>query len=191
MSYVQVYTGNGKGKTTAAVGAAIRAVGAGMRVYMMQFMKGKAYSEQEILRSLPGLVLCTTGKPFFVAKTGMITEELRAELGDEVVVFKEGQPPADYVALLADGLEKARQAACSGRYDMVILDEINMAVFFGLVELEAVVRLIRQRAVHTELILTGRGAADEIIALADLVTEMREIKHYYTQGVQARTGIEC
>lgn len=191
MRYVQVYTGNGKGKTTAAVGAAIRAAGAGMRVYMMQFMKGKAYSEQEILRSLPDIELCTTGKPFFVAKTGMMTEKLRAELGDEVVVFEEGQPPADYVALLADGFEKARQAACSGRYDMVILDEINMAVFFGLVELEAVVRLIRQRAPHTELILTGRGAADEIIALADLVTEMREIKHYYTQGVQARTGIEC
>lgn len=191
MGYVHVYTGNGKGKTSAAVGAAIRAAGAGRKIYIMQFMKGRAYSEQNILRKLPEIDLYTTGKPFFVAKAGTLTEEFLKELGDDVVVFEPGQPPAEYMALIAAGVDKAVWAAKSGKYDMVILDEVNVAVFFELLPLDAVCRLIDELNPKTELILTGRGAPAEIIERADLVTEMKEVKHYYAKGVEARLGIEC
>jgi cob(I)alamin adenosyltransferase len=191
MGYVQIYTGAGKGKTTAAIGAAVRAAGASLCVYIMQFMKGKVYSEHKILNSLkPNVELYTTGKPFFVAEEGMLTEEEIKEFGDDVVVFKRGCPPADYVALIADGFKKAAAAMASGKYDLVILDEVIMAAYFSLLSPDALMKAIKARHERTEVILTGRGANRELIEMADLVTEMREVKHYYTQGVAARQGIE-
>lgn len=188
--YVQVYTGNGKGKTTAALGITMRASGAGMKIAFIQFMKALGYSEQKILPTLPGVTWKTLGKPFFIAKAGSISEEELAEYGDACVVFEEGNPPADYVKMINDGFAQAREMVLSGAYDMVVLDEINCAMFFGLLSADDVLELIRNKPAHTELILTGRCAPAEIIEAADLVTEMREIKHYYNEGVQARRGIE-
>jgi len=188
--YVQVYTGNGKGKTTAALGITMRASGAGMKTAFIQFMKALGYSEQKILPTLPGVTWKTLGKPFFIAKKGSISDEDLARYGDSCVVFEEGDPPPEYVEMVRDGFAEAKEMVLSGAYDMVVLDEINCAMFFGLLPVEDVLELIRNKPAHTELILTGRRAPDEIIAAADLVTEMREIKHYYTKGVPARRGIE-
>lgn len=188
--YVQVYTGNGKGKTTAALGIAMRASGAGMKIAFIQFMKALGYSEQKILPTLPGVTWKTLGKPFFIAKAGSISEEELAEYGDTCVVFEEGNPPAEYVKMIRDGFAEAREMVLSGEYDMVVLDEINCVMYFELLGVEEVLELIRNKPAHTELILTGRCAPKEIIEAADLVTEMREIKHYYNEGVQARRGIE-
>ena len=188
--YVQVYTGNGKGKTTAALGITMRASGAGKKIAFIQFMKALGYSEQKILPTLPGVTWKTLGKPCFIAKAGSISEEELAEYGDTCVVFEEGNPPAEYVKMISDGFAEAREMVLSGDYDMVVLDEINCTMFFGLLDIEEVLELIRNKPAHTELILTGRCAPEEIIEAADLVTEMREIKHYYNNGVQARRGIE-
>ena len=188
---LQVYTGNGKGKTTAAIGLAIRAIGAGMRVYIMQFMKSLAYSEQPILRSFsPQLVLETSGKPFFIAEEGMLSEEERAAWGDDVVVFPPGAPPADYVELIDKGFRAASRQILSGEYRLAILDEMNVALFFGLIRREAVEELLDHVPPDTELVLTGRGAPDWLTSRADLVTEMMEIRHYYEKGIPARLGIE-
>ena len=188
---LQIYTGNGKGKTTAAIGLAIRAIGAGKKVYIMQFMKGLAYSEQSVLRKFfPQLLLETTGKPFFVAREGMLTPEERAAWGDEVVVFEKGNPPTDYVALIGEGFQKAAEKARSGEYDIVILDELNVALLFELLDKDEVETLLNTIPAETELVLTGRGAPDWLIERADLVTDMREVKHYYAKGVAARRGIE-
>ncbi|MBQ3466239.1 MAG: cob(I)yrinic acid a,c-diamide adenosyltransferase [Firmicutes bacterium] len=188
--YVQVYTGNGKGKTTAALGITMRASGAGKKIAFVQFMKALGYSEQKILPTLPGITWKTLGKPFFIAKKGSISEEDLAQYGDSCVVFEEDNPPADYVKMISDGFAEAKEMVMSGDFDMVVLDEINCAMYFGLLSIDEVLDLIRNKPAHTELILTGRYAPDEIIEAADLVTEMREIKHYYNEGVQARKGIE-
>ena len=190
--YIQVYTGNGKGKTTAAIGVSIRALGAGMRVLFLQFMKTLSYSEHKILANLgPNLELKSFGKPFFVAVEGQLTEQDKRKLQDKVVVFPPGQPPQDYIDLISAGLQEAKVAAQSGNYDLIVLDEINCALSFGLISWEELLDLLDTKAPNTELILTGRGASPELIERADLVTEMKEIKHYYaTQGVEARSGIE-
>lgn len=188
--YVQVYTGNGKGKTTAAIGQAIRAVGAGLSVLLIQFMKSKVYSEHNLLPHIKGITVETVGKPFFIAKEGMLSEADLKEWGDEVVVFPPGKPPAEYEALIREGYERALTAVSSGDYDMVILDEYNTALFFGLLSWPETEELLTKRRPETELIFTGRGAPPELIEAADLVTEMKEIKHYYEQGVEARLGIE-
>lgn len=167
--FFQVYTGDGKGKTTAALGMALRASGHEMPVYIGQFMKGQDYGE---LRSLPRL--------------GTVTLE---QYGDPGWVRKESIKP-EQRAMAEAGLEKAREALHSGRYDIVILDELNMIVWFGLVQLDAVLKLIDERPDTVELVVTGRRADPAIIERADLVSEMREVKHYYTQNVQARKGIE-
>ena len=188
--YIQVYTGNGKGKTTAAIGLAVRALGAGHRVLFQQYMKGLAYSEHNILPTIsPNLTLQTLGKPFFIAEEGMLTDEQKKAFAG-VVIFPKGKPPAEYVALVKDGLDTAYQAATSGDYHLIVLDEINCALRFGLAEWADVARILDDRAPHTEIVLTGRGAPDELLTRADLITEMKEIKHYFTQGVQARQGIE-
>lgn len=189
-TYVQVYTGDGKGKTTAAIGLAIRAIGAGKKVLFLQFMKSKVYSEHEILPTLPNLTLETVGKPFFIIQEGVKSKEELARWGDEVVVFPVGKPPADYVALIAKGMERAKEATASGEYDVVVLDEYVMALFFGLVSREETEALLAHRSPKTELIFTGRGAPEWLIDAADLVTSMEEVKHYYTKGVLARAGIE-
>lgn len=189
-SFVQVYTGNGKGKTTAAIGLAIRALGAKKRVLFLQFMKSKVYSEHNILPNLPNLTLETVGKTFFILKKGMLTAEETKRWGDEVVLFEEGNPPAEYVALIRKGYERALAAVQSDEFDLVVLDEYNMALFFGLIGQSETETLLAQRNPQVELVFTGRGAPQFLLDRADLVTEMREIKHYYTQGVNARLGIE-
>jgi cob(I)alamin adenosyltransferase len=167
--YFQVYTGEGKGKTTAALGLALRASGRGLPVYIGQFMKGQDYGELHALPRLESVTHEQYGDPGWVYK-GKVTEAQRA--------------------LAAEGLKRGREALFSGAYRIVILDEINMAIWFELISLEAALELIEGRPKGTELVFTGRRAAPEVIERADLVTEMREVKHYYTQGVPAREGIE-
>ncbi|RII30834.1 MAG: cob(I)yrinic acid a,c-diamide adenosyltransferase [Geobacter sp.] len=167
---VQVYTGNGKGKTTAALGLALRAVGRGFKVCILQFIKGGGpYGEHLIADKLaPQLTIIQTGKPGWV-NTQDIAEDRR---------------------LAQEAFEQAKELLVSGGYDLLVLDEINGAVGFGLIDVEQVLELIRLRPERVELVLTGRNADERVIEAADLVTEMREIKHYYKAGVPARTGIE-
>ncbi|MCP4748693.1 MAG: cob(I)yrinic acid a,c-diamide adenosyltransferase [Desulfobacteraceae bacterium] len=167
--YVHIYTGDGKGKTTAALGLAVRAMGAGLRIYVGQFMKKFEYSE------LSGL------QPF----------------GNRITLEQYGTgchlidtPSQEDLAAAEKGLEKLRAALESGSYDVVIADEINVALDFKLFTVQDVLKLIEIRPAHVELILTGRNARPEVIEAADLVTEMKSVKHYYKKGVQARKGIE-
>ncbi len=165
--YIQVYTGNGKGKTTAALGLCIRAAGAGLRVVFIQFMKGQYTSEEESLKKL-GIEFHQGGKPEFIV----------------------GQPKKEDIEAAVKTLELAREKATSGEYDVVILDEINVAVYLGLIEEEDVLKLMNDKSDGTELVLTGRYATEKVIKRADLVTEMREVKHYFNAGVEERVGIE-
>ncbi len=167
--YVHVYTGNGKGKTTAALGLALRAAGAGMRVYIAQFVKGMHYSELDSLkRYADSITLKQYGRDCFIEK----------------------EPQEEDVRAARRGLEEVRGVLASGDYQMVILDEANIATRYNLVSPEELLDLIRSKPASTELVITGRNADPRVIAVADLVTEMREIKHYYDDGVQARAGIE-
>ena len=189
---LQVSTGNGKGKTTAAMGLAIRALGAGKKVYIMQFMKSHGYSEQKVLQGFaPELTLRTSGKPFFIAEEGSLSNELRDKYADTVVIFPKGKPPQDYIELINKGLDEVRRAVSLGKYGLVILDELNVALHFGLIDRTVVEELLEKVPKETEMVLTGRGAPDWLIERADLVTDMKEVKHYYTKGVEARKGIEC
>ena len=167
--YVQVYTGDGKGKTTAALGLALRASGHGLRTYVGQFMKGQPYGELDALRDHPHITI--------------------EQYGDVRCIRREEVTP-EHVAQARRGLERARQAMLSGDYDVVVLDEVNVAIWFGLLDVEEVLTFLKQRPKQVELVLTGRRAPEELIRRADLVTEMREVKHYYQQGVGARSGIE-
>ena len=187
---IQVYTGNGKGKTTAAIGLAIRALGAGHRVFMMQFMKSLAYSEQDILREMPNMMLETSGKPFFVAEEGMMDEKAKELLGEDVVIFPKGNPPAAYVALLTSGFERVMDVAAKKEADLIILDEINIALSFGLLQRAQMENFLQILPNETELVCTGRNAPEWLLERADLITEMREVRHYYERGVGARKGIE-
>jgi cob(I)alamin adenosyltransferase len=166
---VQVLTGNGKGKTTAALGCGLRAAGHGFRVLMIQFMKGRRYGELDAVKHVPGFDTVQFGRDTFVEK---------------------GNPSTEDIELARKGFEKAREALGSGQYDMIILDELNVAVDYGLISLDDVLRLIEQRPPHVELILTGRYAHEKIKAAAQTVTEMVEVKHHFVVGVQAREGIE-
>jgi cob(I)alamin adenosyltransferase len=169
--FIQVYTGNGKGKTTASLGLALRAAGHGYKTIVIQFMKGKIdYGELKAQKLLdPYLKIVQAGGPDFVNKE---------------------KPSEQDVKMAHDGLEIAKKALSEGMYDIVILDELNVAVDFGLITIKEAMGLIEQKPGHVELIITGRYARQEIIDRADLVTEMKEIKHYYHKGVQARDGIE-
>jgi cob(I)alamin adenosyltransferase len=167
---VFVYTGNGKGKTTAALGLALRAIGHGRKVLMIQFMKGRDYGETlAVERFLPDLTLYKCGQDSFVMKGNL--------------------SPLD-IELALKGLQLAREAMLAEKYDLIILDEINVAVNFNLVPLEDILDLIRNKPEKIDLGLTGRYAPPEVIALADLVTEMKEIKHPFSQGISAREGFE-
>lgn len=188
---VQVYTGDGKGKTTAAFGLALRAVGRGLKVIIIQFMKGRGYGEHlAAARLAPELEVVQVGKPYFIARQGELDEEQLASLGQQVQTFAAGDPPAEYRELVREGMDLARECLTSGRYDLVILDELNVAVHYELTSIAAVLELIAGRREEVELVITGRAAPPELIARADLVTEMRAVKHYYDAGVQARLGIE-
>jgi cob(I)alamin adenosyltransferase len=167
---VQVYTGNGKGKSSAAFGLALRAIGRGLKVYIIQFIKGGFdYGELYVVDKLPNLTLKAFGRGRFVTE----------------------KPPGKVdVQLAEEALALAEKVVKSGEYDIVILDEINVALNLNVIEIEKVVELIKNKPKHVELVLTGRYAPDEIVEAADLVTEMREVKHPYNKGFQARKGIE-
>jgi len=166
---IQLYTGNGKGKTTAALGAALRAVGHGKRAVMIQFMKGRLYGELEAAKALEGLAIEQYGRDEFVDA--------------------ESPEPVD-VELAERGWRRAEELVRDEALDMLILDEINVAVSFKLIALERVIEFMKRKPPRLELILTGRYAPAEMIDLADTVTEMKEIKHHYSRGVEARKGIE-
>jgi len=167
---VQVYTGDGKGKTSAAFGLALRAIGRGLKVYVIQFIKGGFdYGELYIVDKLPNLTLKAFGRGQFVTR----------------------KPPDNVdVELAEEAFALAKKVVESGEYDLVILDEINVALNLNLLSLEKVLELIKNKPKHVELVLTGRYAPNEIIEVADLVTEMREVKHPYRRGCLAREGID-
>jgi len=167
---VQIFTGDGKGKTSAALGAALRALGNGLRVYFVSLMKGDyPYGERAILSQLPNIEVVSFGSRSFV---------------DPVNVEPEDREQA------RQALAAAREAMLSGNYDLVVLDEVNVAVAWKLVELDEVVKLLEDKPPKVELILTGRSADTKLVQMADLVTEMLKIKHPYDEGVAARRGIE-
>ena len=166
---MHVYTGSGKGKTTAMLGLALRAAGAGLRVYIGQFLKNMEYSEIKAIQTyLPTIDVEQYGQGY--SMDGRLTE-------------------ADMQAA-ADGMKKATAAIHSGKYDVVALDEINMAVLLGFVSIENLLGFIENKPTHVELILTGRYAMPEIVAAADVVSDIVPVKHYYNAGVMAREGIE-
>lgn len=167
---VQVYTGEGKGKTSAAFGLALRAVGRGLKVYVIQFIKGGFdYGELYVVKNLPNLELKAFGHGKFVTQV---------------------PPNEEDIKLAKEAFTLAQRVAESGKYDVIILDEINVAIHLGLLDLNEVVQFIKNKPKGVELVLTGRYASDEIIEKADLVTEMKEIKHPYRKGVKPRKGIE-
>jgi cob(I)alamin adenosyltransferase len=167
---VQVFTGDGKGKTSAAIGAVIRALGHGLKVYIAFFMKGAHPSgEFHILSQIPSVTMASFGSGGFVDPKNIKPEEKREA---------------------EKALEAARQAMLSGKYDLVVLDEVNVAVAFGLISVDDVLKLIEEKPKKVELILTGRRADTRLVQAADLVTECLKIKHPYDTGVAARGGIE-
>jgi len=167
---VQVYTGNGKGKTSAAFGSVLRAVGRGLRVYVIQFIKGGFdYGELYVVKRIPRLKLAAFGRGKFIMET---------------------PPSKKDVQLAREAFEFAKNTVDSGRYDIVVLDEINVVLSLRMIGVDEVIQLIKNKPKHVELILTGRNAPKEIIEAADLVTEMREVRHPYAHGVPPRKGIE-
>jgi cob(I)alamin adenosyltransferase len=167
---LQIYTGNGKGKTTAAIGLAIRASGAGMQVYIGQFIKKGCYNEIKVLKKIKNIKLEQYGRGCFIKSAG--------------------SPAQKDIKLATAGLKRAQQAILSQKYALVILDEINICLKLKLIPLKEVVKLIKQTPKKTELVLTGRGAPAQLIKLADLVSVIQDKKHYYKSGVEARRGIE-
>jgi len=167
---VQVYTGDGKGKTSAAFGLALRAVGRGLKVYIIQFIKGGFdYGELYIVEKILNLKLATFGRGRFVIEI----------------------PPSEEDSKLAkQAFDLSKKVVKSGEYDVVVLDEVNVALNLKMIGTDEVIDLIKNKPKHVELILTGRYAPVQIIDAADLVTEMREVKHPYAQGVPPRKGIE-
>ena len=166
---VQIYTGNGKGKSSAALGLALRAVGAGLKVFIGQFAKGSPCSEHEaIAKFAPAIRVKQFGKECFIRRN----------------------PDDDDIRLAKKGFSEIRKIVSSRKYDLVILDEITIANKYGLLEVDDVLDLIKTKPATVELVLTGRNADKRLIKAADLVTEMREIKHYYKEGLPARVGIE-
>lgn len=167
--YVHVYTGNGKGKTTSVIGLMVRAAGAGKKIYFGQFMKQGDYSEIKVLQErFPEITL--------------------EQYGGRLLLDKESE--ATDIAIAQEGIKRAKEALHSGKYDMVVLDEVNIVVFLEQVQLEQLIELIENRPENVELVLTGRYANEKIIEMADLVSEIQQVKHYFNNGVQARLGIE-
>ena len=169
--YVQIYTGNGKGKSTAAIGQAVRAAGFGLKTYIVQFMKEFPYNELNSLKHL----------------SEWITIE---QFGGDEFVYKKELPGTSELITARKGLQAATEKMLSGNYDLVILDESIVALYFKLIKTEDLIELISKKPANVELILTGRYCPVELIELADLVTEMKEIKHYYQKGIKSRSGIE-
>ena len=167
---IQVYTGDGKGKTTAALGQALRAIGHGMKVYMIQFMKGRTYGElMTCERCLPDLTITMSGRDEFV---------------------KKGEPEEADLRMAREGLDLARKVVSEGKHQMLILDEINVAVDYGLLPLPEVLEFLRSCPREMEVVCTGRYAPVELVELADLVSEVRAVNPHYNQCVDMRNGIE-
>jgi cob(I)alamin adenosyltransferase len=168
---VQIFTGDGKGKTTAALGTVLRAAGHGLKVFVIFFVKGDyPYGEYSTLSRLPNVKTASFGLRQFIRK-------------------ESGANPEE-IAQAQAALSAAREAITSGNYDLVVLDEINVALYFELIKPEEVLQLIKDKPPHVELILTGRKADSQLIEVADLVTEMVKIKHPFDKGIKARKGIE-
>ena len=167
--YIQVYTGNSKGKTTAALGLALRAAGTGLKVFMAQFIKKRRCSEHKALERLKDLITIRQYGAGFL---------------------KKGKPEGSDIEAARKGFEEVKKIISSKAYDMVILDEINVALYHNLLNIDDVLNLLEKKPANIEIVLTGRYADKRIIKKADLVTEMKEIKHYYKKGVKARRGIE-
>ncbi|MBU5254686.1 cob(I)yrinic acid a,c-diamide adenosyltransferase [Tissierella praeacuta] len=166
--YIHVYTGNGKGKTTAALGLSLRAIFAGKKVFFGQFIKGMDYSELESQRYLPNFKIQQFGRDCFIYNN----------------------PTDEDIRMAKEGLEICKRILNSHEYDIVVLDEINIATYYRLLDPDDIIDILKNRKPKIEVILTGRYADEKIIEFADLVTEMKEIKHYYYKGVEARKGIE-
>ncbi len=166
---IMVFTGDGKGKTTAAVGQAVRALGHGFRVYMIHFMKGRDYGEFLATAQMPNLTVVRAGRDCFVNR--------------------EHPDPID-IELARDGFSKAAKTVLSGEYDLVVLDEINVAVDYGLIAEKDLFKLLKKKPAGVTVILTGRNASAELIKIADTVSEILAIKHHYEQGVKSCRGIE-
>ncbi|MDP8222464.1 MAG: cob(I)yrinic acid a,c-diamide adenosyltransferase [Candidatus Lernaella stagnicola] len=169
--YVQVYTGNNKGKTTAALGLAFRAWGRGLKTYIGQFMKGQDYAELTAAAKTDGHIIIE-------------------RYGKNTFIHVKNPPDPDDIELASAGFEKLKAALIGGEYDIIVADEINTAHYFHLLTVEDMRELIRLKPDGVELVFTGRYCPPEIIDAADLVTEMVEIKHYWQSGVDARDGIE-
>jgi cob(I)alamin adenosyltransferase len=167
--YIQVYTGNGKGKTTAALGLAIRAAGAGLKVFIAQFIKMGEYSEIKALKRFNDLI---TVEQFGTGR------------------FIKGKPSDSDIEAARKGLEKIKAVFASNQYNVVIMEEANVAAKLGLLSVEDMLEIMIDKPKDVELVITGRGADSRIIEKADLVTEMKEVKHYFQKGVKARIGIE-
>jgi cob(I)alamin adenosyltransferase len=167
---VQVYTGDGKGKTTAAFGLALRAAGKGFSVFIVQFLKGRHYGELESVKRLSDRIK--------VVQSGLDT------------FVKKGEPSEEDLRLARRGLELARDALASGEYDIVILDEVNVAIELGVLAVGDVIPLIDGRPPGVELVLTGRYAPQEFCERADIITEMKNVRHCFDRGVPMREGIE-
>jgi cob(I)alamin adenosyltransferase len=167
--YIQVYTGNGKGKTTAAIGLAIRAAGAGLKVYMAQFIKMGDYSEIKALKRFSDLI---TVEQFGLGR------------------FMDGKPLPEDIAAAQKGLKQVKSIMASEEYNVIILEEANVAAKYGLIRVQDLVGLMINKPFDLELVITGRYASGRVIEIADLVTEMMPVKHYFERGVPARVGIE-
>jgi cob(I)alamin adenosyltransferase len=165
---IQVYTGNGKGKTTAALGLALRAAGSGLKVYIAQFVKGRDYGELKALKKIKNIKLEQFGRGCFIKKS----------------------PSKMDMELAQNGLEKVKRILAKKNYDVVVLDEINIALYLGLIDLIDVLEILKKTPKKIELVLTGRKAHPKILNVADLVSEIKEIKHYFRKGIAARRGIE-
>ncbi|MFZ0612966.1 MAG: cob(I)yrinic acid a,c-diamide adenosyltransferase [Desulfobacterales bacterium] len=167
--YVHVFTGNGRGKTTAAIGLSIRAAGAGMKIFFGQFVKKGEYSEIKALKRFDDLI---TVEQFGLGR------------------FTHERPKLEDIQAARDGIERVTAVIASGRYDLVILDEANVAVKLGLFPVQELLGLIINKPPELELVITGRYASPRIIEMADMVTECQARKHYYDLGTKARVGIE-
>lgn len=168
--YTQIYTGNGKGKTTAALGLITRAVGSNFKIFLCQFLKGRDYGELYTLKKFETVTHERYGRGVFIRNKEYVTDEDKK--------------------LMREGYESLKKALLSGKYDIVIADEILGTLRYDLISIEEIKFLIENKPETTELVLTGRNAPDELIEMADLVTEMKEVKHYFQKGVMARKGIE-